>query len=496
MAEIQYIKHLYENEEKSLREISKITNTDFRTVQKYANKSNWSPDKLPNMNPEAYPTIGPYIPIVDAWLEQDQREPRKQRHTIKRVYDRLRDEHEYTGGYDSVKRYYNKKKFMLGLSREGYLPLAQPNGHAQIDFGKFKYYDAAGMAQKGYELVVSFPSSNAGWVQVFQSENQECLLEGLKRIFKHIGGTPVKVRADNMTTAVAYIMKGQERILTDGFARFMLHYRFQTEFCNPSAGNEKGNVENKVGYKRRNLLVPVPVIEDFEKYNEELFRCCAEDHKRKHYKHGRLISELWEEERQHLLTLPEYDYEVFRYESLSVNKYGFVTIDTNKYGLTPELAGKVIQAKIYAEKVELYYDRQLLKTYERSYKRNEEVLDWKQYLPVLVKKPGAAEHVRFFSQMPKLWRAHLLNLQGKERKTALMVLSEIVRDGNAALSDDALALANECGRMDADSIRQCYYMIAKAEKHPAPLDLQTTPPILDYRPDLLAYDHLTGGGAQ
>lgn len=496
MAEKQYIKHLYENEEKSLRQIAQITNMDFRTVQKYAHQSNWSLDKLPNMNPETYPAMGPYIAVVDEWLEQDQREPRKQRHTIKRVYERLRDEHEYTGSYDSVKRYYNKKKFMLGLSREGYLPLAQPGGHAQIDFGDFKYYDASGTAQEGHELVVSFPNSNAGWMQVFPSENQECLLEGLKRIFEHIGGVPVRVRADNMTTAVAHIVNGAERILTDGFTRFMLHYRFQADFCNPSAGNEKGNVENKVGYKRRNLLVPVPVIEDFEKYNKELFHRCEEDHQREHYKHGKLISELWEEERQCLLTLPEYAYDVFRYESLSVNKYGFVTIDTNKYGLTPELSGKVVQSKIYADKVELYYDRQLLKTYARSYKRNEEVLDWKQYLPVLVKKPGAVEHTRFFCQMPKLWRAHLMNLQGKERKTALMVLSEIVADGNAALCDDALALADECGRMDADSIRQCYYMIAKEERHPAPLELQTAPPLLDYRPDLLAYDHLTGGGAQ
>ena len=95
MAEIQYIKHLYENEEKSLRQIAQITNTDFRTVQKYAHQSNWSLDKLPNMNPETYPAMGSYIRVVDEWLEQDQREPRKQRHTIKRVYERLRDEHAY-----------------------------------------------------------------------------------------------------------------------------------------------------------------------------------------------------------------------------------------------------------------------------------------------------------------------------------------------------------------------------------------------------------------
>ena len=86
------------------------------------------------------------------------------------------------------------------------------------------------------------------------------------------------------------------------------------------------------------------------------------------------ISALWAEEKQKLLTLPEYEYEVFRYESLSVNKTGFVTIDTNRYGLPPTLAGKVVQAKIFFDRVEVYYDRQCLSSYVRSYGRQQEVI--------------------------------------------------------------------------------------------------------------------------
>jgi hypothetical protein len=241
------------------------------------------------------------------------------------------------------------------------------------------------------------------------------------------------------------------------------------------------------------MLVPVPVIEDFGSYNEELLRRCDEDHNRQHYKQNVLITELWVKERQQLLTLPQYDYDVFRYEALRVNKYGFMTIDTNKYGLSPEFSGKIAQAKIYFNRVELYYEHSLLKTYERSYNKGEEVMDWKQYLPVLAQKSGATPHTRFFDQLPKLWQEHLKNTQGKERKTALMVLTEIVSDGNEELCDEALSLAFECGRTDADSIRQCYYIVSKAENHPHPLVLSSSPPIIAYQPNLTVYDGLTGG---
>jgi len=497
MDEVKYLKHLYENEGESLRNIAKRMDINFRTAQKYAYQKNWSPENLPQIYPNRYSALADYLEIIDGWLEQDQREPRKQRHTATRIHKRLQEEHGFTGGYGSVKRYVRKKKYLMQQEQAaiGFLPLEQRAAHAQIDFGNFEYCDAGGK-HEGHALVVTFPYSNAGWMQVFPSENQECLLEGLKRIFAHIGGVPVRVRADNMTTAVVQILEGTERVVTEGFRRFMLHYRFEADFCNPNSGNEKGNVENKVGYTRRNLLVPVPTIEDFESFNAELLARCDADHDRLHYKHRELISERWAEEKERLLTLPQHEYEVFRYEALAVNKYGFVTVDTNKYGLSPELSGAIAQAKIFFDRLEFYYDHQLLKTYPRNYGRNQEVLDWTQYVGALCKKPGGATDARFFDQMPRLWREHLQNTKGKERKTALLVLREIVRDGNEGLCDDALAMASEYGKPDADSIRQCYYLISKEENHPKPLVFSAPTPELNYRPDLAVYDNLAGGKVQ
>jgi transposase len=493
MEQQETIRLLYESEGKSLRDICRITDRDFRTVQKYAYQEDWRPTAEDGLRPENYKVLGPYISIIDGWLEADKKAPRKQRHTGRRIFERLRTEHKYKGSYDSVKRYLRRKRLAEGQATEGFLPLEHPPCHAQVDFGAFAYFDADGTQRGGHALILSFPHSNAGWMQVFPSENQECLLEGLKRIFQHIGGAPRRIRCDNMSTAVAQVLQGRERVVSEGFRRFMLHHRFQAEFCNPASGNEKGNVENKVGYTRRNFLVPVPMIEDFESFNEALLERCDADHDRTHYQRGEKISALWEAEKVALLTLPAYEYEVFRYESFAVSKTGFVTIDTNRYSVSPELAGRIVQAKLWFDKIELFHDHQRIKTFRRVYGKNEECLDWRDYLPLLSKKPNAATETKFFGQMPALWQRHLQATQGSERKSALLLLSEIVKEGNDALCEEALHMASQQGRADTESIRQCYYFISRPEFHPQPLQLAQTSGIADYRPDLSAYNALGMG---
>lgn len=493
MAQKQYIKHLYEVEEKSLLEIAKTTGFNYRTVQKYAYQEDWSDNNLPNIEPQNYPILGNFIPIIDKWLEADCKIPRKQRHTAKRVYDRLREEEGFGGSYSSVKKYVRKKKYIMKVDSEGYLPLAQPSGHGQVDFGEFLYRDDTEKERTGYALTISFPQSNKGYTQAFPSQNQECLLAGMQRIFERIGGVPLKLRFDNMSTAVAQVLKGNDRILTDGFTRFMLHYRFQADFCNPGSGNEKGNVENKVGYSRRNAFVPVPTISSFEDFNEYLWDWCEKDADRNHYKHGVSIKELWGNDRDNLLRLPEYSFPIFRYEVVTVNKYGFAIVDTNKYGLSPTLSKETVQAKIFFDHIEFFHDRQLVGSFIRSYAKHEEIYDWTQYVPSLCRKPGATLDTRFFQLMPKLWQQHLKQSQGKERKNALQLLNEIICDGNASLCDDALVLASENGRTDVDSIRQCYYMIARKEHRPEPLKLLSATPRIDYNPNLSDYDSLAGG---
>jgi len=184
---------------------------------------------------------------------------------------------------------------------------------------------------------------------------------------------------------------------------------------------------------------------------------------RVHYRQKVSIATLWTEERSQLFDLPQYEYEVFRYDSFAINKTGFVMIDSNRYGVSPELAGQVVQAKLWFDKIELFHDHRHLKTFRRSYGKNQECLDWRDYLPTLVKKPAAVTETKFFNEMPKLWQRHLTVTQGAERKSALLLLSEIVNEGNDTLCDEALRLASQQGRADTESIRQCYYFISRPE---------------------------------
>ena len=258
MAQIKYIKDLYENEEASLREICRITGHSFETVRKYAYQENWSEDNLPDIEPQSYPVLQDFIPIIDKWLEEDRKAPRKQRHTVMRIYHRLCDEHGFTGCYSTVKKYVRKKKYVMKTLSAGYLPLEHPKGWGQVDFGLAEgEWAATGERFPFYALTISFPGSNNGVTQAFPSQNQECLLEGMKRIFEHIGGVPPRLRFDNMTTAVAQVLKDGERVLTDGFTRFMLHYRFQADFCNPASGNEKGRAP-PIGVEALPLLMLYP----------------------------------------------------------------------------------------------------------------------------------------------------------------------------------------------------------------------------------------------
>lgn len=495
MAQAQYIKHLYEEENKSRNEISKITGLNYRTVCKYADKTDWNDRKLPNVEPENYPVLGEFIPLMDEWLEKDRKVPRKQRHTAKRIYERLCEEAGFNGGYSCVKRYVRKKRIVMQQTAAGCLPLNQSKACAQLDFGEFMYYDTSGNEHKAYALTLSFPYSNKGYTQVYPSQNQECLLEGMKRIFEYISGVPIRIKCDNMATAVAQVCEGTERKLTAGFARFMLHYRFKADFCNPASENEKGNVENKVGYSRRNALVPIPTIDSFDKFNEYLFDWCEKDAQRKHYKREVTIQSLWEEEQSELNVLPEVSYDIFRYEVFKVNKVGFVTIDTNKYGLPPELAREIVQAKIFYDKIDFFHNKAHIVTYRRSYGRNEEFMDWTQYVRTLCKKPGAAEHTRFFGSMPRQWQDYLISTQGRERKNALQLLKEIVSDGNAEYCVDILLLSQQNGRNDADSVRQCCYTLMKESRNLEPLEIKADVPVLNYNPDISVYDGLMGGEA-
>ena len=206
-----------------------------------------APPGYQRQKPVRRPKLGPWQGAIDAILEDDKLRPRKQRHTARRIFERLRAEHGYTGGYTIVKDYVRDRK--LG-GREMFLPLSHAPGEAQAHFGEAQVV-IAGVEHKAHFMAFDLPHSDDCFVQAFPAETTEAFLEGHVRAFEYFGGVPTRILYDNTTLAVARIPGDGERNKTRAFSELQSHYLFAEKFARPARGNDKGKVENLVGTTRR-----------------------------------------------------------------------------------------------------------------------------------------------------------------------------------------------------------------------------------------------------
>ncbi len=223
----------------------------------------------------ARPKVGAFVGVIDGILagDGDPSTPRKQRHTARRVFEWLRDEHGYAGGEVAVRRYVAEQRRVSG---EVFVPLSQPAGEAQFDFGEATV-EIAGVRVKAALAVMTLPYSDAFLVSAYPRECTETFQAGHVAAFAFFGGVPSKTAYDNTRIAVSRIVGGNERTLTRGFLRLESHFLFRHRFCRVARGNEKGHVENLVGYGRRNFLVPVPSFGSFSELNAHLRERCTAD---------------------------------------------------------------------------------------------------------------------------------------------------------------------------------------------------------------------------
>lgn len=463
MDQIHRIRDLYFGQDMSLTEIARIENLDWRTVRKYVDKEDFNEDP-PKPDDERHSSkLDPFKPIIDKWLEDDRKAPRKQRHTAKRVHRRLKSE---VAGYDCsyrlVAAYVADRKKELRLKKqEGYLPLEHHPGEAQADFGYADFYENGKLHHEAKYLVLSFPYSNGAYMQLNYGENMECLLEGLVAMFEYIGGVPTEIWFDNTRTIVTEIIKGGSREVTDRFRRFCEHYRFRPVFMNPESGWEKGNVENKVGYLRRNELVPVPEFESLPEKNRELLAACDRDMERSHYEEagGRLISELFLEDKAALLPLPAVPFNTSLYATARTDKYGKFTLDAGKhrYSASPAFCEETVHLQITSSEVTvLDGDLREVVRHRRLYGDDRESMDWVPYLRYIARKPRSLKNSGIYAMMPDSMQVYLDGCDGKDRGRMLKVLAELTERSGF---DGALNTVNEAIRhkaTDPDSLLNLY----------------------------------------
>ena len=254
----------------SLREAARVFGLHRDTVRKMLAYS--VPPGYRRQNPPKRPKLEPFTGVIDRILEDDLRRPRKQRHTAKRIFERLWDEYGYDGGYTTVKDYVRENRRQ---TREMFVPLSHAPGHAQCDFGEALVV-IGGVEQKAHCFVLDLPHSDGCFVKAYPAETTEAFLDGHVSGFAFLGGVPQSILYDNTKLAVAKILGDGRRKRTRAFTELQSHYLFEDRFGHPGKGNDKGKVEGLVGYVRRNFLVPVPSFESFAALNAYLERRCLE----------------------------------------------------------------------------------------------------------------------------------------------------------------------------------------------------------------------------
>ena len=454
MPQIHGIKEL-SRDGHSVAEISKQEKVDEKTVRKYLKQDDFSPCTPEKLSRSS--RLDPHKQLIDTWLKEDQIRWRKQRHTAKRIHERLqRESPGYDCSYNIVQRYVKSVKNTLRSQRASQELVWHP-GEAQADFGEADFIEQGVQVRKKY-LTLSFPHSNDSFTQVFGGETAECVCQGLKDIFGYIGGVPWVIVFDNATGVGRRI--GSVIHESDLFGRMRAHYGFSARFCNPYSGHEKGHVENKIGYTRRNLFVPEPAFEDILGFNRELLDRHREKAEEMHYKKLLPIKELFEADKQSLLPLPRARFDACRYEYLKTDGNGKIHLDgRHHYSTQPEYARQEVLVAVRAHTIDILDEKKrVLVSHPRRFgTKRSDTVDYRTSLAMLTRNAGAwknsgirelvsPELKRVMDNQPRdQLKATLRTMQQLATtysfETALHALSEGIRIDRTRFCDTAVLAA-------------------------------------------------------
>lgn len=466
MNQIDEIKQLQRNGY-GPRQIEARLGIDRKTARKYMEQEDFN---IARKDAKILPSkLDPWKPTIDAWLEEDRRMRYKQRHTAKRVHQRLQTEHadDYRCSYPLIQRYLKIKKAEQN-DRPGALELVWSAGESQADFGEADLIEGGQRITSKY-LCLSFPNSNAGFVQSFRGETAECVAQGLKDIFHFVGGVPSPIVFDNASGIGRRI---RDKVsFAELFLRFKCHYGFTVRFCNPNSGHEKGSVENKVGYIRRNFFVPMPVVENLEQWNHDLLEQMKADFQRPHYKKGCSIAKLFEEDLAHLGPLPSKPFRVERFERVRTDGYGKVCLDgIHWYSSAPEYSNQELVVGIAAHVVNIYRpDGDMLVTHRRIFgDTRSDSIDPRTSIERLLKRPNAWANSGLRHSLPEPIRIHLDTLPILELRRVLASLNRSAQKFGYETALESLQEALRRGTLDRYSVEAVAARIAWDGLHALP----------------------------
>jgi len=482
--EKEQIRRAYHVEGQSIRQIAREQGHTRRTVRKALASA--EPEHYRLREPRPAPVLGPYRARVDELLAESEAMPRKQRYTWRKVYEKLWEEG-YRGSGSNLRQYIADRR------REKrrpvtYLPLEfDPGSDGQVDWGEAQVI-MNGVQTAVQLFVMRLCYSRRMFVMAFPTQKQGAFFEGHVQAFHHFGGVVQRLSYDNLKAAVFKVLTGKNRQEQERFVVFRSHYLFESNYCTPGAGHEKGGVEHAVGYGRRNFLVPLPRVSSFAELNEHLRQQCLKDDQRQVEGQATSIQQSWEHERTFLRPLPAQDFACCQTLVVTLTPYSQVIVDTNRYSVPVDQVSPHLVAKVYPFRVEIYRpgEQAPIACHERCYGHKQDVFDPLHYLPLLQQRPGALQYAKPIRQWradwPPVYEQLLQHLQaewpdGRGTREFIRVL-KLHASYSAKLIEQAVqpALAFHCPH--ADGVELCLRQLIHPEPTFAELDLTAHPALV------------------
>ncbi len=497
------IRRAYHVEGKSMRQIEREYHHSRHTIKKALESAESESYTLKRSRPA--PVLGPYKTQIDELLRKNENLPPKQRYTGHKIYKEVQQAG-YKGSESGVTGYITQQR-KAKRKPKIFIPLEfDPGIDGQVDWGE-AWAILAGEKRKVQIFVMRLCYSRRPFVMAFANQKQEAFFAGHVAAFHHFQGVPQRLAYDNLKAAVLRILTGRNRQEQEKFIEFRSHHLFDSRFCTPGQGHEKGGVEHGVGYARRNFMVPLPKADSFEEMNEQLRQSCLEDDQRRVDRQLLSIYEAWQEELKHLRPVPDHDYDCCTKRIVKLNGYGQVEIDTNRYSVPVDLAEAELTVKLYPFQIKVYgsQQREAIAVHSRCYERKQDIFDPLHYLPLLAQRPGALEHAKPMRQWRADWPAVYDQLQrhlqhqwpdGRGVREFIRIL-QLHRAHPAELVEQAISQALHYNCAHADGVELCLRQLLQPEPEWPCLDLSNHPKLAGFGQqelDLTRYDQLLGPG--
>jgi transposase len=398
MDEYVHIRQMHRQERLGVRALARRFHHSRRKIREILAQ----PEPKPYRRQAMPSVVDPFKTVIDAILQADEQAPRKQRHTVAKLFRRLRDEHGYPGCYERVRLYILSQH---RSQRETFIPLDHdPGQRLEADFGHIHVQFPEGRRLVPV-LITTWAYSNCPFALALPTERTEAILHGLVEAFTFFGCVPRELWWDNPKTVAAQLLAGRQRRLHDRYQALVSHYAFEPLFCRVRRPQEKPRVENRVRHLQRDWATPVPRLRDLAELNGHLRACCLRDRARIQAGQTETIGQRFAQDADKALSLHDHPFDPCLFQPAKVDKYQMVRCDTNRYSVPRSAAFQTVTLKVYVERLDVVHGGQVIASHPRSYAQHEQVLDPRHYLETLARRPAALDHADVFRrwQLPAVF---------------------------------------------------------------------------------------------